>query len=509
MSGRVHKSILNAEVNLLFYFLSLVLVFFSRKVFLDCLGKEFIGLAGTIGNILGYLNLAELGIGSCISFFLYKPLQSNDRVSTQEILSVFGYLYRWIGLIILAVGIIISLFLPIIFASASLGLGIIYFTYFTFLSSSLIGYFINYRQILLAADQKEYLVAIYFQSARMVKTAIQIFLTLSYHNLFIWVAIEFLFEIIGCIFLNWKINRVYPWLKVNKNNGRHLLKKYPGILKNTRQIFIHRIKDFVLRQSDEIFIFAFTTLEMVTMYGNYSMIISKLTLLFNSVLNSVGAGIGNLIAEGDKKKMLSVFWELTTIRHFVAGFICFSIYNFIEPFISLWLGGEYILDKTILVLFTIYIYIANSRGVVDSYNHSHGLYGDVWAAWAELIINVSVTIAGGLLWGISGILLGKIVSLSFIVVFWKPYYLFNAGLHLPITIYWNGTVRYYIIFAISFIVGVWATTKYPLSPYMNFLTWIGFCLTGISAYLLCNISLLYLFAKGAEDLISRLKQIKK
>ena len=38
MGKRVHKSILNAEVNLLFYFLSLFLTFFSRKIFLDNLG---------------------------------------------------------------------------------------------------------------------------------------------------------------------------------------------------------------------------------------------------------------------------------------------------------------------------------------------------------------------------------------------------------------------------------------------------------------------------------------
>ena len=87
MSGRVHKSILNAEVNLIFYFLSLFLAFFSRKIFLECLGDEFIGLTGTLGNILGYLNLAELGIGSCISFFLYKPLQSDNKQEIQEILS--------------------------------------------------------------------------------------------------------------------------------------------------------------------------------------------------------------------------------------------------------------------------------------------------------------------------------------------------------------------------------------------------------------------------------------
>ena len=121
MAERIHKSILNAEVNLLFYFLSLFLVFFSRKVFLDCLGDEFIGLTGTLGNILGYLNLAELGIGSCISFFLYKPLQSGDRATIQELLSVIGYLYRWIGTIILLFSIIISFFFPLIFSNEEMG----------------------------------------------------------------------------------------------------------------------------------------------------------------------------------------------------------------------------------------------------------------------------------------------------------------------------------------------------------------------------------------------------
>ena len=180
MSGRVHKSILNAEVNLVFYFLSLFFAFFSRKIFLDNLSAEFIGLTGTLGNILGYLNLAELGIGSCISFFLYKPLQADDKAKIQEILSVFGYLYRCIGFFILGAGIIVSLFFPLIFSSAGLGMGIIYFAFYSFLGSSLIGYFINYRQILLTADQKNYLVAIYFQSAGLVKTALQIVLAVTY-----------------------------------------------------------------------------------------------------------------------------------------------------------------------------------------------------------------------------------------------------------------------------------------------------------------------------------------
>ena len=62
--SRVKKTLLNARVNLIFYLLTLALSFFSRKIFLDCLGIEFVGLTGTLQNLLGFLNLAELGIGS-------------------------------------------------------------------------------------------------------------------------------------------------------------------------------------------------------------------------------------------------------------------------------------------------------------------------------------------------------------------------------------------------------------------------------------------------------------
>ena len=145
MGGRVHKSLMNAEVNLLFYFLSLFLTFFSRKIFLDNLGAEFIGLTGTLNNILGYLNLSELGISACIGYFLFKPLQTGNRQEIQDILSLLGYLYRWIGGVILGGAFVVSLFFPLIFSKTTLNLSIIYFAFYSFLGSSLIGYFINYR----------------------------------------------------------------------------------------------------------------------------------------------------------------------------------------------------------------------------------------------------------------------------------------------------------------------------------------------------------------------------
>ena len=89
--SRLKKSLLNARVNLIFYFLSLALSFFSRKIFLDALGADFMGLIGTLNNLLGFLNLAELGISTAIGYVLYKPLFEHDERKINEIISVFGF----------------------------------------------------------------------------------------------------------------------------------------------------------------------------------------------------------------------------------------------------------------------------------------------------------------------------------------------------------------------------------------------------------------------------------
>lgn len=218
--SRVKKSLLNARVNLIFYFLTLALSFFSRKIFLDTLGADFVGLTGTLQNLLGFLNLAELGIGSAIGYVLYKPLFDHDETKINEIISVFGYIYRWIGMIILGAGLIMACFLPLIFPHTKFEMGIIFFAYFSFLVSSLLGYFINYKQTLLGADQKNYVVTAYFQSANIIKTIIQMASAYYTGSYYMWVTIEIVFGIVYSFILNWKINQTYPWLKTEVGLGK-------------------------------------------------------------------------------------------------------------------------------------------------------------------------------------------------------------------------------------------------------------------------------------------------
>lgn len=504
VESRVRKTLINAKVNLLFYLLILALSFFSRKIFLDCLGASFVGLTGTLTNILGYLNLAELGIGSAIAFNLYSPLRKGDKQQIIDLISLFGYYYRNIGIVVCVASAILSIFFPFIFHKTDFSLGVIYFAFYSFLASSLFGYFINYRQILLTADQKNYVVTAYYQTANIIKIIIQLSVAYYLNNYYLWIVIELSFSICYCFILNWKINQVYPWLKTSVKNGKIQRKNYPQIFTSTKQVFVHKIKDFILTQSDQLFIFAFVSLKMVAYYGNYVLVISKITSLLSTVLDSVGASVGNLVAEKNNNKQLQVFWELMALRYFFAGFICFCIYNLITPFITIWLGPEYILSKTVLWLLLVNLFIMITRGTIDNFNFAYGHFGDVWAAWTEGILNIAVTIVGGYFWGVAGILLGKTISLIPIIVIWKPIYLFKYGFKYPLSHYWVNTAKYYSIFIVSTITVRILLKHLPDLPDISLGWW--FIHACICSFLFgaFYIILMVIFAPGAKDLFKRM-----
>ena len=503
MGERVHRSIMNIKVGMLFYVLSLFLAFFSRKVFLDCLGAEFIGLTGMLMNIMSFLSVAELGIGTSIVYFLYKPLQEDNHEKINEVMSMLAYLYRCIGFIIGGLGIIVSLFFPWWFSDLTTGLPLVYFAFFSFLGSSVAGYVFNYKQLLVSANQKQYLVNAYFQTIGIVQSLTQILLAWYYRNLWLWVVVGLIFTIIGIIVFNYRIKQLYPWLNVNLKEGRQNLKKYPEVLKKTRQIFVQKIKNFILYKSDELLVGMFVSVVQVAYYGNYTIITNKLNYLVNILSDGMNAGIGNLIAEGNDQNTMKVFWELTAIRFLIVGIVVFGLLLFLQPFVTCWFGKEYRLDDLIVYLLVFNIFIFLSRGVVEMYISACGLFSDVWTAWTELILNIGITLALAPFYGIVGILLGKIISVFFIAVFWKPYFLFSRGLKKSVAVYWRGMAPYYIIFACFTLVTLVAY-YYVIVPEVTTLP--RLLLYGAAVYpllMVCFFLTLFYFTGGMKYFVAR------
>ncbi len=505
--SRVSKSIKNAKVGAFFFLISIFAQFFTRKIFLDFLGDEFIGLTSTLRSLLGFLNLAELGIGTAIGYALYKPIFNNDHLEINKIIALLGVLYKRIGLFILGTGLIISLFFPYFFGDTQFSLGLIYFTFFSFLLSTLLSYFFNYHMTLMEADQKGYVVQVYFQSINILRLLFQALVAYYLQSFYAWVIMELLFSIALSFILRMKIKEHYPWLIIVSNETTGLVKKYPEIIKKTKQLFIHKMGSFVKDGTDNILVYALVNIQSVAFFGNYQLIFINLISLVQIIFSGTGAGIGNLVAENDKKNIDKVFWEMMALQFFIAGFFSLAIYYLISPFVILWIGEEYVLGELIVVLMIGNFFISLVRSPVQHFQNAYGLFSDTWAPAVEIVLNLAVSLIFGKLWGISGILLGTFTSLIFIVMLWKPYLLYTKGFKTSTWHYWKGFIPLTIVFFISAFIVNYLYNNFLIRDNLSFFSWfLSAIKLSIIIFIVYGV-LLHAISQGFRDFNKRVYQL--
>lgn len=508
LESRTSKSLKNAKVALFFYVVNLGLQFFSRKVFLDYLGAEVLGLNTATQNLLSFLNLAELGISTAVAYTLYKPLFQKDRQTINEIVSLQGWFYRKVAYIVIAGACVLMLFFPLIFQKAQLPLWYAYGSFIVLLSSSLLGYFINYREILLTADQKQYKITSNIQGVKVIKVILQIG-AISYfeHGYIFWLLLEFCMAGISAFILNRVIKREYPWLRTCVTQSNLLKTKYSVIIIKTKQLFFHRISWFALDQISPLVIYAYTSLTIVAIYGNYTLIMSGIRMLLNALITGISAGVGNLVAEGSHEKIKDFFWELTVCRIWMASVVCYGIYKLAHSFISLWIGKEFVLDQSsfVILIFITFILMTRTNTV---FIEAYGLFQDIWAPIAEVALNLFFSIIGGYYYGLTGILGGGLVSLLVITYCWKPYFLYTWGFKENVAEYVVQQSKYLLILGLA-IVG----TEYILiclstdTHILNYYDWIKYALQVVLVYIILSLLLFYLFDKGMKDFVKRFKRI--
>ena len=78
IESRTKSSIKIAYTNILYRIAGLSLNFLIRTIFIKVLGEGYFGLNALFTSILNALSLTELGFGSAVTYYLYKPVAEND-----------------------------------------------------------------------------------------------------------------------------------------------------------------------------------------------------------------------------------------------------------------------------------------------------------------------------------------------------------------------------------------------------------------------------------------------
>lgn len=507
--SRIKHVIKNAKISTFFFLITTFLGFYSRKLFLDYLGDDFIGLTATLKSFLGFLNLAELGVGSALGFSLYQALYQKNHERINELISLVGYLYNKIGKIVLILGVILSIFFPFIFKETTIPLVIIYYLFYAYLISSLLNYFYNYHMLLLQADQKGYISTAYLQTTHIIKIVTQITILYLSSSYILFITIELVSIVIINILFRSRIKKEYPWLNLSSTKNKALIDNNKDIILKIKQIFIHRISNFILKGTDNILIFYFVNLQSVAFIGNYYLIVGSSITLFTNLLSGTGASVGNLVAEDNKINIKRVFWELMSLNHFIGGVLFMSLYYGVDPVIALWLGDKYVMSPNVIFLLLANLYIMRMRVPVDEFINAYGLFHDTWAPITEGLLNLIFSMVLAHYYGIEGVLLGTLISVSSIVLIWKPYFLYKNGFKISVLNYWKGFVVLLLSFLLAFFV---SNTIIEANFSINKSSWFSLIVSLFKiglVILTIYTSFIYILNKGFRVFIFRVVQFIK
>ena len=92
--------------------MNIILAFVGRLVFIHYLSSAYLGVNGLFSDVLGMLNLAELGIGSAMVFSMYLPAATDDHKDLTRLMNLYRVLYRAVAIFVMVIGLCLMPFLP-------------------------------------------------------------------------------------------------------------------------------------------------------------------------------------------------------------------------------------------------------------------------------------------------------------------------------------------------------------------------------------------------------------
>ena len=87
--------------NLVFTFVINLLNFIQGRYFIEYLGVETLGMMKLFTQLLTYLNIVEMGLGTSSTFALYKPLANKDYKKLSIVVNTIENIYNKVAILLL------------------------------------------------------------------------------------------------------------------------------------------------------------------------------------------------------------------------------------------------------------------------------------------------------------------------------------------------------------------------------------------------------------------------
>lgn len=489
--SRTKNSILNITASISGQLLTNVLRWICRIVFIYTLGKEYLGISSLYANILTLLSLSELGLGSAITYSLYKPLAENNIETIKSLMTFFKKAYRWIGISILGLGLCLMPFLPYLMTDSTDVINI-YLYYLLYLAQTVVSYlFFAYKAILLTADQKKYIADIVMYILQIIMNAVQIVILFVWHSFLAYTVAVIIYNIVQNMVVAFIVDQKYPYLK---EPAEKLTKQQrQDVFSRVYAMSLYRISSVVGTATDNLIISANISVIAVGLYDNYNMIIQVIQKLLKGVFQAFTSSLGNFYVLESRERNEFMFRTLNLANSWLVAFcsVCFAV--LLQPFIQLCFGNEYLLDYTVVIIVVSNFATNYMQNVVQIYKDASGLFvRGKYRAVMTAVLNLGISIILVKSIGLAGVFLGSIISRMVTTFWYDAWLLYKYGFHASPLPYFRNFLATMILIVLNTMLIQWITL--PLYA----ATWAGIFLKGILCIVVVNGIYILIYGRSNE-----------
>lgn len=407
---RSKNAVRNIKTGLLNKIVALAGPFAVRTVFIHTLGAEYLGVNSLFSSVLSVLSLTELGFSSAIVFSMYNAIANDDHDTINALLLYYKKIYRYIGFIILGIGLLLIPFLPsLVHDSYPTNINPI-IVYLIFLGNTVISYYMYaYLGSLINAFQRNDVVDVIGMYLNIFMYIIQILLLLTVKNYYAYLSIIPMFTIISNIKTAIVAKKMFPQYKAR---GVLTSEIKADIKVKVSGLVIQKVCEVSRNSFDSIFISMFLGLTEIAIYNNYYYIMNAIIGFMAIATGATLAGVGNSVASETVEKNYCDMVRINFVYMWISGWCFICLLCLFQPFMKIWVGENLMFPISSVVLLCVYFYVLKMGDVRSIYVQSKGIWWqNRYRAIAESIANIVLNYILGKYFGVNGIIVATLISL--------------------------------------------------------------------------------------------------
>lgn len=413
---RKKRLVYNTISSIMFQIVSICCGFVIPRLILENYGSMTNGLVNSITQFLNVIAFLDLGVGAVVQSALYKPLAEHDNDNLDSIMTAARKFFQRLALILVVYLVILFIIYPL-FVNDKWGFFYIDTLIFCIAINQFSQYFFGMPdQLLLLADQKGYVqynIKSFSLLLNVFLCYVLITLNMGIHAVKLVASITY---VLRPLFLRIYVNKHYKINRRKKYSVEPLKQKWNGMAQHVAAV--------VLDSTDVLILTMFSSLENVSIYSVYYLVVYGIRQMIVTMMNGIQALWGELWAVHDIKKIKKTFMQTEWLLHNIVVLVFGITYLLIIPFVQIYTLGtddvNYVnkcFSTLIVLAYASYCLRIPYHFLIKAVGHYRQTqFGYIVSA----IINIIISVIAVQAYGLPGVAAGTLVATVFqtFYMFW-------------------------------------------------------------------------------------------